>query len=168
MAEKKIVIEKQELKYEGLFDLKKLFYMIDQWIREHGYDRYEKRNDEIVTENGKEVFLELEPWKRLSDYAKAYLKVKMNFKDLQEVEVEHDGIKETLLRGKCHFIFQARIETDYENKWESDPLYQFIRTFVDKFMHKSQTQDFEAENAADCKALREEIKAYLNLYRFQA
>ncbi len=168
MAEKKIVVEEEEMEYEGLFDLKELFHEIDQWIRQHGYDRYEKKNYEQVTEEGKEVFIELEPWKKLSDYAKAELKVEMTFSNLKEVEIEQDDKTETYLKGKAHFVFRARLITDYENKWEGTPLYQFIRTFIDKFVHKTQTDKFEQECAQDCDRLKEEIKAFLNLFRYKA
>jgi hypothetical protein len=168
MAEKKIVIEKQEMTYKGLLDIKKLFKEIDQWIREHGYDRYERKNEETVTKDGRQIYIELEPWKSISDYAKAELHVEIDIRDIHDVEVEHDGITEELQRGECHFTFQARLITDYENKWEGSPLYQFIRTIIDKFIHKTQTDTFENECADDCNALREEIKAFLNLFRYKA
>jgi len=41
--------------------------------------------------------------------------------------------------------FQARLRTDYRDKWEGTPLYQFIRTFVDKYIHKTQAASYEKE-----------------------
>lgn len=168
MAEKKILIESREIEYEGLFDLKDFFLEVDRWLREHGYDRFEKHNYEQVTESGKQVVIELEPWKTLSDYVKAELNIEMEFEDMKDVEVEHDGVTEELQKGHVTINFQARLITDYENKWESGPVLQFFRTIIDKFVHKTQTEEFENECVSDCKALEEEMKSYLNLFRYKS
>ncbi len=167
MAEKKIVVEEQTLDYKGLFDTKELYAEIDQWIREHGYDRYEKKSNEEVTEDGRKLFIELEPWKKLSDYCKSELNIEITMDEITDVEVEHDGITEELQRGSIHVNVQGRLITDYENKWEGTPLYQFIRTVIDKFIRKTQTEEFENECAQDCDDLREEMKAFLNLFRYK-
>ncbi|MFC1648501.1 hypothetical protein ACFL1B_03500 [Nanoarchaeota archaeon] len=165
--EKKILIEEEELRYEGLMDLRNLYLEIDQYLREHGYDRYEHKNYEYLLPDGKQVFIELRPWKKLSDYCKGEMKIEMTFKNLIEVEIDHDGMKETLLKGHARMVFQARLLTDYEEKWEATPVYHFIRTFVDKFIHKTQTQEFEAETMNDAFKLIDEIKAFLNLHRYK-
>ncbi len=168
MAEKKVLIERQRMDYEGIFDVKKLFLEIDQWIMEHGYDRMEFKNFEQVTETGREVQIELRPWKKFSDYAKSELRIEIEMKHIRDVEIDNDGVKTKLQRGKIRFTFQANLITDYENKWEGTPMYQFIRTFVDKFIRKTQHQNFEQECTGDCKQLQDELKAFLNLFRYQA
>ena len=167
MAEKKILIERQELDYEGVFDLKKLYLELDQYMREHGYDRYEHRNYENVTEKGGEVYMELRPWKRFSDYAKGELVIELHFKNLKDIDIEKDGIKQRLLTGRAHFQFQGRMITDYEDKWESTPVYQFMRTFTDKFVRKTQTGAFEKEIKNDIVKIIEELRAFLNLFRYK-
>ena len=99
MSEKAILVERQRMDYEGLFDVKKLFLEIDQWFREHGYDRLEYKNFEQVTETGKEIMIDLRPWKKFSDYAKSVIKVEINIKHIRDVEIEQDGMKRTLQKG---------------------------------------------------------------------
>ena len=43
LGEIDIIVDKLRLQYEGLFSVKDLYYMIDEWSEERNYDRREKR-----------------------------------------------------------------------------------------------------------------------------
>ena len=65
MSEREVVIDKMRMGYEGLFDVSELYKLIDGWLREKGYDKREKRMAEKVTEGGKFIEWEIEPWKKI-------------------------------------------------------------------------------------------------------
>jgi hypothetical protein len=166
MPEKKIVYQDKFISFEGLFSLKDLFRMIVRWFNEHGYDMFENKNYEEVYEDGKKVIFELIPYKKVSDYYKLEIRVFAVFESLKEVEVELNGVKQRLLKGRANFTFDATLVTDYEGRWESRPTYYFYRTLIDKFIYRSYTDKYGAGLIKDAQEVQEEIKAYLNMFRY--
>jgi hypothetical protein len=166
MAEKKIVYQDKFIAFEGLFNLKDLFRTIARWFNERGYDMFENKNYEEVYESDKKVIFELIPYKKVSDYYKLEIRIFAVFESLREVEVELNGVKQRLLKGRANFTFDAILVTDYEGRWETRPSYYFYRALIDKFIYKSYTERYEAELVRDAKEVQEEIKAYLNMFRY--
>ena len=185
MAEKKIVYQDKFVSFEGLFNLKELFRTIVKWFNERGYDMFENKNFEEVyedgkkivfdakkahdlNEEGKKVMFELIPYKKVTDYYKLEIRVWAVLENLKEVEVELKGVKQKLLKGRVNFTFDAILVSDYENRWEGRPAYYFYRALIDKFIYKSYTDRYEQELIRDAKEVQEEIKAYLNMFRYHA
>ena len=166
MAEREVVIDKMRMSYEGLFDVSELYKLIDGWLREKGYDKREKRMAEKVTEGGKFIEWEIEPWKKITDYAKNVIKLRVIMTDIKEVEVERDKAKVKLNQGKVDFVFDGYLETDYEHRWEGKPLFYFLRTLFNKYVFKSYTDRYHANVIADVNHLQSQIKSFLNLYRY--
>jgi hypothetical protein len=166
LAEKKFVYQDKFLSFEGLFNLKDMFRTIVKWFNERGYDMFENKNFEEVYEDGKKIIFELIPYKKVSDYYKLEVRIFAVFQNLKEVEVEIKGVKHKLLKGRADFTFDAILVTDYEDRWEGRPAYYFYRAIIDKFIYKSYTDRYEAELLKDAREIQEEIKAYLNMFRY--
>jgi hypothetical protein len=166
MPEREVVVDKLRLTYEGLFSVGELYKMIDEWFRWKGYDKRENKNIEVVKPEGKFIEIELEPWKKVTDYAKNVIKIRIQMNDIKEVEVEKDNTKLKLNQGRVHFVFDGFLETDYEARWEGKPIFYFIRTVFDKYFYKPFTAGFERGVKEDVMHLHGQIKAFLNLYRF--
>jgi hypothetical protein len=166
MAEREVVVDKMRLGYEGLFKVTDLYKLIDGWLREKGYDKREKKMAESVTKKGKFIEWEIEPWKKITDYAKIVIKLRVIMTDIKEVEVEIDKSKVKMNQGQANFIFDAFVETDYENRWEGKPLFYFLRTVFDKYIFKPYTVGYQSNVLDDVNDLHARVKAFLNLYRF--
>ncbi len=166
MAEREVMVDKMRLTYEGLFSIYELYKMMDEWFEEKGYDKREVKNIESVFPEGKYIEIIMEPWKKLTDYAKSVIKVRMIFSDIKEVQVEKEGVKVNLNQGRAHFVFDAYLETDYEHKWEAKPMFFFIKTLYDKYFYKSYTKQLQAEVVDAVTELHARIKGFLNLYRY--
>lgn len=166
MAEREIVIDGLTLTYEGLFSVKDIYSLIDTWLAEKGYDKREKKNYEIVKPDGKYIEIELEPWKKVTTYAKNLLNIKLYFMDVKTVEVEKDNIKMKLNQGKVHIKFNAFLETDYENDWEEKAIFYFLRSVFEKYIFKPFMSGFENGIRQDVMHLHDRIKSFLNLYRY--
>ena len=166
MAERQIIVDHLRLVYEGLFDITQLYTLINEWMREKGYDKKERKNVESITPNGKYLELELEPWKKITDYAKFVLKLRIIMKDIKDVEVERDGSKVKLNQGHITIVFDGYFETDYENRWEQKPTFFFIRTLFDKFVFKPYTERFKGRLIGEVNELHSLVKGFLNLYRY--
>jgi hypothetical protein len=166
MSEKRLIIDQLRLNYSGIFNLNELYKMIDGWLYEKGYDKYEKKNEEQVLETGRKIEIELRPWKKTTDYAKNEIRLRIFVDNMVDIEVERDGSKMKMHKGDIQMIFDAFLETDYEHRWENKPMYYFFRTLVDKYIFKIYTGKFIGNLTADTKDLHQRIKAYLNLYRY--
>ncbi|MDP7323380.1 MAG: hypothetical protein QF632_01310 [Candidatus Woesearchaeota archaeon] len=166
MAEREVLVDKMRLTYEGLFSIYDMYKMIDEWFEEKGYDKREVKNIESVFPEGKYIEVVMEPWKKLTDYAKSVIKVRMIFSDIKEVQVEKDGMKVKMNQGRAHFVFDAFLETDYENRWESKPMFFLIRTLYDKYFYKGYTSQLKGEVMDAVTELHARIKGFLNLHRY--
>ncbi len=166
MAEREVMLDKLRLTYEGLFSVAELYTMIDEWFREKGYDKRENKNIEVVDPDGKSIEIVIEPWKKVTDYAKNVIKIRIVMTHIKDVEVEKDGTKIKLNQGKVQFVFDAFLETDYESRWEGKPIFYFIRTVFDKYFYKPFTAGFQMGVKADTMDLHQRIKSFLNLYKF--
>ncbi|MBN1792680.1 hypothetical protein JW826_03275 [Candidatus Woesearchaeota archaeon] len=166
MAERKIVFSDKSLSFQGLFDAKGLFRTITKWFDDHNYDMWENKNFEEVYEKDKKIIFELLPYKKITDYHKFEVRVFVVCESLKEVSLELKGVKHRLLKGDVNFTFDASLITDYEGRWEGKAEYYFFRTIIDKFIYKSYTRNYEGQLVKETKELAEEIKAYLNMFRY--
>lgn len=166
MVETKIVVDGLSLSYEGLFSATELYMMIDCFFRDHMYDKRETQNMEKVGPHGKYIELELQPYRKMSDYVRFVVRIRLKMFNVTEVEIEKDGHKVKLNKGKIDIVFDGFLETDYEGRWESKPSYVFIRTVFDKFIYKIYTEKFEGQLTEDVNTIYNQLKAFLNLYRY--
>jgi len=167
MAEKKLVVDQMKLNYEGIFDLNGLYRTIDAWFYEKGYDRYEQKNYEQVLPTGKDIEIELLPWKKTTDYFKNILRIRMKFVNVKDVEIEKQGVKLKLQQGRIMMIFDAYLESDYEHKWDEKPMFFFIRTLFDKYIFKGYFAKAEKWVINDLFDIHGRIQRFLNLYRYE-
>jgi hypothetical protein len=167
MVERKILIDEDEMTYEGLFNLFELYSIIDDFLRMKAYDKFEPEHEESVYPTGKKLHIILRPLKWHTDYIRKCLKIEIFMDDVKEVETEVDKVKVKLNQGKVRILFSGILETDWEGRWEQRALYYFIRALFDKYIYRKHTKDFEAEIVSDINELREKMGAFLNLYRFR-
>ncbi|RME77810.1 hypothetical protein D6774_03235 [Candidatus Woesearchaeota archaeon] len=153
------------LTYEGIFDFKELYRLVDDFARTKNYGKNEKVNKEIVHEDGKDIQIVLEIQKEQTDYVAKKLKIVFDAKNVKDVEVNLDGKKLKMHKGTLFFSIKGYLITDWEGKWEATPWQFFIRAVYDKWIYKKETQDFAAEVKADMNFLRDQVRAYLNLTR---
>jgi hypothetical protein len=166
MTETKIVIDNLSLNYEGLFSAKEFYRLVDSFMQEKNYNKKEVLNTEKVESSGKFIDMEVEPYKKVSDYAKIVIRVRTKMFNVKEVEVEKDGHKLTLNQGKVNILIDGILQTDYENRWTNRPFWIFLRTIYDKFIYKTYIDQFDNEVMRDVNQLHTQLKAFFNLYRY--
>ena len=167
MAEKKLVIDQLKLTYEGLFDLNAFYRLVDSWFYEKQYDKHELRNYEQVLPTGKDVELELLPWKKTTTYFKNIIRMRIKFLNVKDVEIEKEGVKLNINQGTIRMIIDGYLESDYEGWWEDRPMFYFIRTLFDKYIYKSQFDKYQGWLIHDIQDLHSRIQKFLNLYKYE-
>jgi len=166
MAERLIVVDKERLDYDGLFDSKGVFDVFKQWCADKGYWPVEKRHGESTKPEGKVIDFDLEPFKKFTDYSKSIIKVRMQFSEVKDVVVERDKKKVKVQDGKIVIVFDGILETDYEHRWECKPLFYLLRSVFEKYVYTPFISGFERGIKEDVMALKNNLKAYLNLTKY--
>ncbi|MBI2668887.1 hypothetical protein HYX14_03525 [Candidatus Woesearchaeota archaeon] len=134
--EKNLIIDGRALEYKGIFKAGQLFQVINQALKERGYTKREKRTDELVTPEGKRTFIELRPFKEVSNYGVLMIKIKILLDKVTEVVEEHQGHKQKFDRGDIEIVFDAWVLTDYESRWTLKPLVYFMKGMINKFIYR--------------------------------
>lgn len=166
MAERLIVVDKDRLEYDGLFDVKDVHKVLQDWASDKGYWLVEKIHSETTRPEGKTIDLVLEPFKKVSDYIKLIVKIRVQFSNVKDVVVERDDKKVKVQEGKVSMLMTGIIETDYEHKWETKPVWYTLRVLLDKYVLSPFMSAYEREVKNDCESLKNNVKGFLNLSKF--
>ena len=134
-AEKDLIINNRELKYNGIFHADELFASINRALEERGYTKREKKTEELVTETGKKTYIELRPYKVKTNYLAMMLKIKINLDNVQDVIEKVDNAKIRFQQGKVILGFDAWILTDWQLRWNMTPVRFFLKGFINKFLY---------------------------------
>ena len=166
MAEKR-TIKTVKTKYSGLFKVRDLYKLIDDWCMERGYDKSEKLHSENVSEKGKDIVMVAEALKKISDYAKYVIEVSLSMNNVTEVVVKKKGKSERFNQGDVSVEMTGYYVTDYANRWQNKPMYVFFRTIVEKFLFKTPLSEEKLALEDEVKHLQSQIDGFLNLYRYR-
>ncbi|MFH1401257.1 MAG: hypothetical protein ABIH41_07110, partial [Nanoarchaeota archaeon] len=159
MTEFKTLVDNKQLMYEGLLDVREFLRLLDMWFKERGYDKRETKNYQAVYEEGKQITVEMFPYKKVSDNVRFELRLYMVFFEVQDVDVEISGVKQHLQKSRVEISYDAYLLTDYENKWAKTPTYFFLHTLFDKYFFRNYIKRAEYDFLRDCARVEEEIKS---------
>ncbi len=169
MSEKKLIVDQKRLTYDGLFDATELYRIINRYFWEKGYDWHEPYNIERTLPTGKDIEIEVRPWKKRSTFAKTIVKIRLFMKNVKEVEIEKEGVKVKLNQGNVQIIFDSYLETDYEHRWEGKgagvPVFYFIRILFDRYVMRQYMAGYESNVIEEVNQIFNFVKAFLNMYR---
>lgn len=164
--EKNLIINNRELKYRGIFRADELFTAINQALEERGYQKREKKSEELVTEKGKRTYVELRPFKVKTNYATLMIKIKITLDYLTETAEKLKGEKRLFQQGDVLIAFDAWSMTDYENRWGMKPWVYFLKGMINKFLYQFPLEaGFTGELVGDTAYIYAKIKKLLSSYR---
>ncbi|HIG93754.1 MAG: hypothetical protein QT02_C0006G0028 [archaeon GW2011_AR9] len=164
-CEKNLIINNRELKYKGIFLADELFSVINHALEERGYEKKEKKTEEMVTEEGRRTYVELRPYKEKSNYAALMIKIKITLDHVTDVVEKVQGVKRKFQQGDVEIIFDAWSLTDYEQRWGMKPWVYFTKGIINKFIYKFPLErGFIAELGGDTAYVYAHIKNLLQSY----
>jgi len=167
--EKTLLINNREIKYNGIFRVDELFSTINRTLDEAGYTKREKKSEETVTEAGKRIYVELRPFKIMSNYVRLMIKIKITLDNITEIPETIRGEKRLYQKGNVHIAFDAWSLMDYANRWGMKPFIFFMKGMIHKFVKKFPLEgSFSAEVVKDTAHLYAALKALLNSYKIEA
>ncbi|MEM3127015.1 MAG: hypothetical protein QW331_03025 [Candidatus Woesearchaeota archaeon] len=168
-TEKKIVVERMNVEYKGIFSVKDMINDLKRNAEELGYTRTAKEDTyETVTPESRSARIELRLQKAKFDYMQFLIKVIINLNNMREITTTIDGKKVKLDQGEANIHFMSFIITEMKGHWTSRrPTYYFFKGLKEKFINIKEKLMYDAELANDTKILQKNLKAHLNLYKYR-
>lgn len=168
MGHLSIVVDHDKIEYSGPFPATELFRMIENFLFERGFDKRQDKDFEHSTEKGKFIEWQISPWKKITDYIRYIIKIRILAYDLVKSEITINKKKSKIENGRIFIVIDGFIESDYDSYWDDKPILLFFRTLYDKFIFKTYTEKFEQTLVHDINTLHHQIEKFLNIYRHYA
>src|SRR3989338_1152885 len=141
MAEKDLII-KEKIQHSGIFSFSGLYAFAHAWLKDQeDYSVMEEEYSEKVSGNSRELTIKWTATKKMGDYFKAEIKLEYKVSDLTDVEVETDGQKKRMNKGKVSVEFKGALIKDYSSKWEDKPINKFLREVYNKYIIPQRVED---------------------------
>ena len=162
--EKDLIINHRELKYKGIFQPDQLYATINKALEEKGYTKREKRSEELVTPQGKRIYVELRPYKEKTKYFVLMIKIMVHLDNVTETTFnDKNGYKMHMNQGDVTVYFDAWTMTDYEQRWGMKPVWFFLKGFINKYIWPLPMEaGFVGELGGDTAYIYAQIKKHLN------
>ncbi|MDP3989757.1 MAG: hypothetical protein Q8Q01_00965 [archaeon] len=166
MVETDLIVDSKELRYKGIFRADELFRIINKSLEEKGYTKNEKRSEEVVTEEGKRVFLELRPKKEVGPGASLLIKMRITLDSLTEKIEIVSGQKRNVNQGDVLIVFDGWLETTYEERYHRAPIRFFIKGLIDKYVYPILPErKYKGQVRGDIHFIESEILKSLKVFR---
>ena len=164
--EKNLLINNRQLKYKGIFKADEVFSIVNRALEEREYTKREKKSEETVTEAGRKTYVELRPFKTISNYLTLMIKIKIIFDNVVESLEESRLEKKIFQQGDVLIIFDAWVLSDYNNRWGMKPWFYFVKGMFNKFVYKNPLEaEVTGTLAKDAAYIYARIKRLFNSYR---
>jgi hypothetical protein len=143
--------------------------IINRALESKGYEKREKKTEEIVTEHGRKTEIELRPFKEKTDYVQYMIKLRITLDKVTETIKDINGGSKKFQKGEILINFDAWLLTDYHQRWQMKPWLYFIKGIFNKFIYKLPLEaSFKGEIAGDTAYIYAQIKKLLNSYKHEA
>ena len=165
MGHTKIVVDHARIDYKGPVQLNNFFRLIENHLWERGYDKRQDKDFEMNTSNGKYIEWQYTPYRKITDYVRYFIKVRVIGHDFVKTDVTVEKKKTKVDSRRLVISIDAFIEYVYDNYWDSRPFLLFWRVIYDYFVFKSYTEKFESTLKHDAHILIESVEKFLNMHR---
>jgi len=144
---------------ESTFDMQELYKLGRTWFNKHGYDFYEKEYLSTQKEEAKSASIKWEAERKVDDYIRFHIEVRIKFKNLREVQ----GKKKMMNTGEISFSTEAYIVRDYESNWEKGFMTKFIRGVYDTFIIRGKIDKDKQRLDRETKEFFNEVRTFLKV-----
>ncbi len=163
MAEKDKIFS-SKIKYDGLMDFKEFYKFCYQWLTdESSLDVVEKKYAEKITGDAKNIKVEWEGLRKVTDYFQFKVDVGFEVINLTSVEIVQDGKKLKMNKGSVEVSIKGTLVKDYDGKFEHTSSQKFMRGIYEKWVIYSRVKEYEGKLVGDCNEFLSQAKAFLDL-----
>jgi len=159
----KDTIFKTKVKYDGLFNFRDFYNFAYEWLSEEAnLSVIEKKYEEKLKGLVKEIVLEWNCTKEVTDFFKFEFEIKMTLKRLVEKEILKDGKKIKINEGSIKIDLKGNLIKDYEGKFETSAFYKFLRGAYERWI-MSRIEEYKEKVIELSNNFLNEAKDYLDM-----
>lgn len=162
MSEKDILY-KGKIKQGGIFNFKDLYSFLYELLTNEGYFINEKSYSEKVAGDAKEVEIKWEAKKKVSDYFQFMINVNWRILGMKKVTIKKEGKEMSMDSGSLELAFSVTLIKDYEERWENQPFWKFMRGVYDRYIVRTRIEEYGKKAIIEVNELINECKAFLEL-----
>jgi len=161
-----VKITQTRIKFSGLFDLGEFYRLLYDIIKSMGYLISESKYTHKASPGGDKVELEWNCFKKVDDYAQFHIFARALITDLQKVQVKVDEATATKNKGDAELELTCSVVTDYENRWETNPISKFLKGIYDIYFYKSTFDTWVTKITSEMHTVENEMKSFFRMERF--
>ncbi len=158
-------IFKSKIKYNGIFPFADFYKFCFEWVRDEtgitGLN--ETKYSEKLAGDSKNIEIEWEGTKDLTDYFRLKVKVSFRIVALVETEITQGTKKVKTNKGSIEVTIKSILQRDYKGMFETNGIQKFLRGVYEKIVIPERVDQFKDKIFADSDEFLSQAKAYLDL-----
>jgi hypothetical protein len=162
MAEKDTIF-KGKIKQKGIFNFEEFYKFSYDHLNDEGYDVTEKSYSETIAGDAKEIKIQWEAKRKISDYFTFLIKMQWQIVGMKKIKVKKENKEVSMNSGDLEIKFAAVLVKDYESRWEDAPIWKFLRGLYDRYIIRSRIDDYEDRLMEELDELISQCKSFLTL-----
>ncbi len=163
MPEKDTIFQ-TKVKYDGLFNFRDFYNFAYEWLSEEANLLViEKKYEEKLKGLAKEITLEWNCTREVTDFFKFEFEIKIILKKLVEKEILKDGEKIKTNEGSIKIELKGNLIKDYEGKFETNAFYKFLRGAYERWIIPSRIEEYQEKVIELSNNFLNEAKDYLDM-----
>ena len=124
------------IRYSGLFDFDGVYAAIIDWAKNYGYMWHEiDYKHKVPSPSGAEQEWKWRLMKDVNDYINYDILFTIHSYDLVDVEVDVDGRKKTLTKGRLYIWIDGKVTWDWQKKFGENKFTKWLGEFYAKRMN---------------------------------
>ena len=125
------------LKFKGIFDMDLLYRSMRDWLTRRGYyfeePVYKSKPNPM---GGVEDEITWNCYRKETAYMKFWINIFIHTWERKDVEVIKKGKKKKMNQARLAIYFNAKVETDYQHRWDKTPFLIWLNNFYEKYIIK--------------------------------
>lgn len=167
MADKIQLIANAKITEKGVCEFEELFKHLYRYLSWRKYDITETKYKEKWTGDAKEVEIIWECKRDADEYTRYQVDVKFLLLGVVDIKKQKEGYGELKMqKGEFNIQVDAYLVLDYDDKWEKSSFLKFLKAFFEKYLYVGTLDTHKALLWKEGWEIHNEIKAFLNLYRY--
>ena len=161
MSEKWPITEEGSLiiRQDSPVNFKELHKSLYTWAQENKYFFNEKGFVEKVKSHGKEFTIGWEFERKVNDFIKFNIEIEIWAHSMNPIEKDP-----SLLKGWIEIVVDSEMEMDWQNHWETNPIFKFLRKMYIYYLKKQYFLNYAGKCWEDTYGLHALIKSKLNQF----
>lgn len=151
-----------QITFDGPTKIGGLANTISDWFDRFDYDADKVLDEEKVHQDHKQLRVQWEAEKDVSDYASLIIEADLAVNNAKDVTIKTDQGDIRCTDCDLSFTVDAMIQTDTEGKYEGRPLLYFLRYVGEHMIYKNYIDEYEETIHEHCENLEREVNRFLN------